>query len=197
MSGRKVGRCPPQEGLYVRKVGTSFRKSDTKISDAKTKKEFAMKPRGWMVALALLGTSTLLASAQDFKPANGNEYLPRLGDIMSAAQMRHQKLWFAGKAQNWQLAAFELRQLKANLADAAVLYSDIPVNHVTTMEGPLQAVSDAITDRDGRKFAKAVGDLTEGCNSCHRSVDRGFIVMRIPADQQLFSNQLFSLPGKP
>jgi len=156
-----------------------------------------MKPWSWTVVLALLGTSTLLASAQDLKPASGNEYLPRLGDIMTAAQTRHQKLWFAGKAQNWQLAAFELRQLKASLAEAAVLYSDIPVSHVATMEGPMQSVSDAITAKDGRKFAKAVGDLTEGCNSCHRSVDRGFIVMRIPADQQLFSNQLFSLPGKP
>ena len=156
-----------------------------------------MKRWSWTVALVLLGTSTLLAPAQDLKPSNGNEYLPRLGDIMSAAQTRHQKLWFAGKAQNWQLAAFELRQLKASLAEAAVLYSDIPVSHVATMEGPLQSVSEAITAKDGRKFAKAVGDLTEGCNSCHRSVDRGFIVMKIPADQQLFSNQLFSPPGKP
>ena len=160
-----------------------------------------MKPWSWTVApvivLAALGTSTLLASAQDHKPANGNEYLPRLGDIMNTVQTRHQKLWFAGKAQNWQLAAFELRQLKASLTEAVVLYSDLPVSNVATLEGPLQSVSDAITEKDGRKFAKAVGDLTEGCNACHQSVGRGFIVMRIPTDQQLFSNQLFSLPGKP
>ena len=155
-----------------------------------------MKPWAWMVALALFGASTLNAAAQDFKPANGNEYVPRLGDIMNTAQARHQKLWFAGKAQNWPLANFELGQIKASLTEAAVLYSDLPVNNVATLEGPLQSVSDAINDKDGRKFAKAVGDLTDGCNACHQSVGRGFIVIRIPADQQLFSNQLFTPQNK-
>jgi len=31
---------------------------------------------------------------------------------MNAVQSRHMKLWFAGKALNWELAAYELRQLE-------------------------------------------------------------------------------------
>jgi hypothetical protein len=145
----------------------------------------------------MLCASTALLSAQDLRSPSASEYVPRLGDIMSTAQTRHQKLWLAGKAQNWELAAFELRLLKASLVEAAVLYSGIPINNVTTLEAPLTSVAEAITAKDGKKFAKSVGDLTEGCNSCHRSMNRGFIVMRVPADQQPFGNQQFPLQGKP
>lgn len=156
-----------------------------------------MKLRGWMVALALLGTSTAFAVAQDLKSPSTGEYVPRLGDIMTTAQTRHQKLWFAGKAQNWELAAFELRLLKESLVEAAVLYSGIPISNVTTLEAPLQSVSDAITAKDGKKFAKAAGDLTEGCNACHRSMKRSFIVMKVPAELQPFGNQVFPPQAKP
>ena len=156
-----------------------------------------MRLRGWMVALALVGASGAFAAAQDLKAPDTGEYVPRLGDIMSAAQTRHQKLWMAAKAQNWELAAFELRQLKTSLVDAALLYSGIPISNVTTLEKPLQSVSDAITAKDGRMFAKALGDLTEGCNSCHRSMKRSFVVIKVPADQQPFGNQQFSPQGKP
>lgn len=155
-----------------------------------------MMPRAWMMALALMGAATAVA-AQDLKSPSADQYVPRLGDIMSAAQTRHQKLWLAGKAQNWELAAFELRQLKASLVEAAVLYSGIPVSNVTTLEPSLQATSDAIAAKDGRKFAKALGDLTEGCNACHRSMGRSFVVIKVPSDAQPFGNQQFAPQAKP
>jgi hypothetical protein len=37
---------------------------------------------------------------------------------MTAIQLRHMKLWFAGKALNWELAAYELRQLDTGLMEA-------------------------------------------------------------------------------
>jgi len=155
-----------------------------------------MMPRGLMLALALMGAATAVA-AQDLKSPSADQYVPRLGDIMGAAQTRHQKLWLAGKAQNWELAAYELRQLKASLVEAALLYSGIPVSNVTTLEPSLQATSEAIAAKDGRKFAKALGDLTEGCNACHRSMGRNFVVMKVPSDPQPFANQQFAPQAKP
>ena len=102
---------------------------------------------------------------------------------MTAIQLRHMKLWFAGKALNWELAAYELRQLDTGLMEAATLYPGIPVSDVTTMARPAKSIADAIEARDGRRFAKAVGELTDGCNACHQSVGRGFIVMRTPTEQ--------------
>jgi len=155
-----------------------------------------MRVRGWMLALAGLGAATAVA-AQDLKSPSADQYVPRLGDIMGAAQTRHHKLWMAGKAQNWELAAYELRQLKANLVEAAVFYSGIPVGNVTTLEPSLQSMSDAIDAKDSRKFAKGLGELTEGCNACHRSLKRSFVVMKVPSDQKPFANQQFAPTTRP
>ncbi|MGY3614916.1 hypothetical protein [Bradyrhizobium sp. USDA 10063] len=158
-----------------------------------------MKRRGVVGAVLLLMASIPLAMAQsDLKtPSSSDRYVPRLGDIMSAAQRQHQKLWLAATGQNWELAAYELSQLESSLAEAAMLYSGIPVSNVTTLKDPLQSVSDAIAAKDGRKFAKAYGYLTEGCNSCHASMSRSFIAIRVPTGPQPFANQLFPPQRKP
>jgi len=153
-----------------------------------------MKWRGLFVLLICV--SPLLAAAQtgvNLPPSQ--PYVPRLGDIMNAAQIRHMKLWFAGKSANWELAAYEVHQLKASLVEAATLYEGIPVTNVTTMAQPVQAVTDAIEAKDSKKFLKAYGDLTSGCNACHQSIGRGFVVMRAP-DLSPFSDQQFA-PPKP
>jgi len=149
-----------------------------------------MRFRGWTAALLMLCASIPLAAAQSGSDENGH-YVPQLGEIMNTVQTRHLKLYFAGKAQNWDLADFELRQLRASLVEAAVLYAGIPVSNVTTMAEPLQSLTDAIKAKDGRKFAAAMTGLTEGCNACHRSMNRGFIVLREPTEQP-FSNQVFA-----
>jgi len=153
-----------------------------------------MNWRGLIVLL--ICTSPFLAAAQTgVNPPPSSPYVPRLGDIMNAAQIRHIKLWFAGKSANWELAAYEVRQLKASLVEAASLYEGIPVTNVTTMVQPVQAVADAIEANDGKKFVKAYGDLTSGCNACHQSIGRGFIVIRVP-DVSPFSDQQFAPPKR-
>jgi hypothetical protein len=160
-----------------------------------------MRLRGYIVALLMVCSVAPLALAQsnqsnlNASPTN-EQYVPRLGDIMNAAQTRHIKLWFAGKSQNWDLAAYELRQLKAGLFEAAVLYEGIPVSNVTTMTKPIQSISDAIDARDFKRFTKAVGELTDGCNSCHQTMQRGFITMQMPTTSP-FSDQSFAPPKKP
>jgi hypothetical protein len=125
----------------------------------------------------------------------GEQYLPRLGDIMNAVQTRHIKLSLAGKAQNWELAAYELRQLKAGLLEAAVMYHGIPVSNVTTMNAPVQAIADAIAARESQGFVKASGELRAGCNACHQSMERGFIVIQPPTAAP-FGDQSFAPRGK-
>jgi hypothetical protein len=115
---------------------------------------------------------------------------------MNAAQLQHLKLWYAGKSKNWELANFELRQLTDSLAQAAIFYPGIPVSNVTTMKDPLLSVADAITAGDNKKFAASMRGLTDGCNACHTSMERGFIVIGIPTDQHPPANQIFTPSGK-
>ena len=158
-----------------------------------------IKPCSLVLTVILLGATLPFAIAQpDLQtPSPNGQYVPRLGEIMSAVQSQHHKLWLAAKAQNWELANYELRQLTAGLVQAAMLYSGIPVTNVTTLQTPLGSLADAIAAKDSRKFTKAMGDLTEGCNSCHRSMGRGFVVIRVPTELQPFGNQLFAPQAKP
>ena len=155
-----------------------------------------MKLRGYIAALLIACSLTPMAIAQPGTNAPATErYVPRLGDIMNAIQSRHIKLWFAGMARNWELADYELRQIEAGLVEAALLYQGIPVTNVTTMEEPARSITAAIEARDSKRFAKAVGELTDGCNACHQSIGRGFIVIQAPTTSP-FSNQSFAPRGK-
>jgi hypothetical protein len=151
-----------------------------------------------LASLSVPIAMTPLGLAQDGKfspPSEG--YIPRLGDIMSSIQLRHVKLWYAGQAADWDLAAFEYRQLKAGLVEAAGLYAGIPVSNVTTMADPMQSVEDAISARDVRRFSKTFSGLTEACNGCHVSMARTYIVIQVPTERQPLGDQLFSPRGKP
>jgi cytochrome c553 len=154
-----------------------------------------MKIRTLMLVLLVSAESMTLATAQSSRePMSRGESFPRLGDIMLAKQWRHIKLWFAGRQRNWDLAAYELAQLKASLADAATLYSNIPVSDVAIMVEPLQSINRAIEAKDSKSFGTAFNGLTAACNSCHREMGREFITIQVPAVSP-FSDQSFS-PSK-
>ena len=44
-------------------------------------------------------------------------YLPGLGEFMGRIQVDHAKLWLAGQARNWELADYELTELKEVFSD--------------------------------------------------------------------------------
>ena len=131
------------------------------------------------------------ASAED-RSAGGTSppYVPKLGDIMGATQLRHFKLWYAGREKNWSLANYELEQIKESFQDAMTLYPGLPVADMTTMEKPAASIGAAIKAKDGRKFATAFGALTTACNACHQSQGLGFIAIKVPTASP-FSNQVF------
>jgi hypothetical protein len=156
-----------------------------------------MTLRNWCVALAISAGAVTSAIAQsDFPPSLGaKKDAPRLVEVMSMAQLQHLKLWYAGKSKNWDLAAYELRQLTNSLAEAALFYPAIPVSNVTTMKEPLLSIADAVAAGDHRKFVASMRVLTEGCNSCHTSMGRGFIAIGVPTGEQPPANQIFSPLG--
>ena len=147
--------------------------------------------------LAVSAAATIPTSWAQSPPgaSNAERYIPQLANIMTAAQLQHLKLWSAGTAHNWPLAAYELRQLRESLVEAALLYRGIPVSNVTTLASSISVMTEAIDRKDPERFAKEFGVLTKGCNTCHQSMDRAFIVLRTPAEQP-FSNQAFQPKGK-
>jgi hypothetical protein len=143
------------------------------------------------VAAIAIGSAPFVVAAQTMQKSPA-----RLADVMSAVQFRHSKLWTAGQQKNWELAGYELELVKSSLNDAIALYTDIPVENITMIDPPIKSIESAIAARNGAAFGKAFGELTTGCNSCHQSTGRGFIVMTVPTASP-FGNQSFApRPGQ-
>jgi hypothetical protein len=136
----------------------------------------------WPIAALLMGILEIpIAFAQSGFPAPiGESYIPRLGQIMSVIQSQHMKLWLAGSARNWDLASFELAQLTDSIGEAATLYSGIPSTNVAKQTDPIKSISDAIAAKEKQAFSRTAESLTKGCNACHQSMRRSFIVIQVP-----------------
>ena len=129
-------------------------------------------------------------------------YVPGLGDFMTAyVQPHHIKLWFAGRAANWALAAYEANELAETFEDVATYQStwkDVPVAQlVKSLLAPaLHDVNLAIADRSPPRFKAAYVRLTAGCNACHRAAGHDFLVIKVPTLDS-FPDQEFLLRQAP
>jgi hypothetical protein len=133
-------------------------------------------------------------------PTAAPAYVPGLGELMAFQQMRHAKLWLAGKAGNWPLAAYEADELEEGFRDVARLHptqKDVPVPIdqaiETIMKEPLARLHDAIAKKDPKAFTETYDTLTEGCNACHQAANHGFNVVQRPSANP-FPNQAFAPP---
>jgi hypothetical protein len=124
-------------------------------------------------------------------------YTPGLGEIMTLTQMRHAKLWLAGQAANWPLAAYELDELREGMDDAATYHpthkdAPLPIDQLIDkmMKDPLEQLDKAVSARDQTRFTDAFDKLTEACNSCHKATNFGFNVVTRPTANP-YANQTF------
>jgi mono/diheme cytochrome c family protein len=137
----------------------------------------------WLAAAVAQAPSPTPSEPQRSKPAAG------LPDLMVTAQLRHMKLWFAGRLSNWKLAAYEFDRIRSALDDAAALYSGIRGSDEASRA--LLSVQKAIEAKDATGFVKAYTELTNACNACHRANDREFVTIQAPSNSP-FSDQLFA-----
>ena len=145
-----------------------------------------------VMATIMILTSAMLAGAQPAK----EPYEPGLGEFMTATQLRHAKLWFAGKNNNWALAGYEIDEIKEGLEDAARLHSTfdgVPVADMikTIIDPRIERLEKAIEGKNSSQFLAAFDELTKGCNSCHAAAGKPFIRIQRPSEPPL-SNQNFA-----
>jgi hypothetical protein len=144
--------------------------------------------------IAGVGLTVTLAFAAD-APKRG-EYVPGLGEFMSSAQVHHAKLWFAGTQGNWQLADFELDEIKETLEDAARFYptdKNLPIGQMIkqNLEPAFAQLKKVIDGKDVGSFPTAYDLMTKACNTCHAGTQHEFIRLQRPTAPPL-TNQIYA-----
>ncbi len=133
-------------------------------------------------------------------PAPGNQaaYIPHTGEIMGLIQMRHAKLWLAGSGANWELADYELSEIKEGLDDVVKYHpvfkkTGAPIAAMLNkfVDRPLEETRKAIEAKDSARFEQGFHDLTKACNACHHAAGRGYIKIVRPGASS-WANQEFA-----
>jgi hypothetical protein len=138
--------------------------------------------------------TALQAQVDSLQRRMSNSYIPGLGEFMSGIQVHHEKLWFAGTAQNWKLANFEIDEIREALDDIQRFCTDRPeIASIPMILPPMDSISKAVAQQDLPRFKSAFVLLTYTCNNCHRATKHEFNVIQIPTTPP-FSNQVFTKP---
>jgi len=118
-------------------------------------------------------------------------YKPGLGEFMTEIQLHHAKLWFAGKNANWELANFEMGEIRESIDAIQQYCTDRPeIRELPLINPPLDSLKMAITGRNKILFNSSFILLTNTCNNCHQVTKHGFNIIRIP-DTPPVTNQVF------
>ncbi|MBU6199465.1 MAG: hypothetical protein KGI64_04830 [Xanthomonadaceae bacterium] len=115
-------------------------------------------------------------------------YRPELGEQMLILQIRHARLWFAGEAENWNLATYEVQELKEALDAVAKYNADDanlqPLRLADVMpamtRGPIADLRKAVDSKNKAAFEKAFDGLSVACTGCHHVAGNDMLVIQRP-----------------
>ncbi len=143
-----------------------------------------------VVVVGFVGGLSLVALAEEQDARQ-----PTLADLMTLAQLRHFKLWYAHKEDNWKLAAYELDLFENTISRVKNLYPKVSSiaqdNLIREKTAPAMAeLHRAINDKNNSRFEAAFVKITTACNECHQAAGFDFIVVTTPT-RSLYSNQNF------
>jgi hypothetical protein len=139
---------------------------------------------------------TLQKRTDSLEKIIARSYKPGFGELMLSVQVHHNKLWFAGSNENWELAGFEVNEIMEMIEN--IKNFEAGRKETVKIDMILQAMDSmnvAIEKKDKIIFTRSFHLLTNTCNNCHNAVDFGFNVVKVPGVSP-FPNQDFSKPSK-
>ncbi len=155
-----------------------------------------------LASVALLALPGAACQQPAKAPPTTDAYAPGLGELMTLQQMRHTKLWLAGEAGNWPLAAYEIKELGEGFDDIVKFHPTHEESPVAPKDaiprmvaGPVAAISAAVAKKDAGGFEQSYDTLTKACNDCHQATNFGFNVVQRPA-MNPYPNQVFAPAAK-
>jgi len=120
--------------------------------------------------------------------------------MIGTIQPRHERIWRAEQAGDWDFAAYELGNLRGafgRLGRAHPMEQNTPLPDMieSVTKQPFEDLKGAIDRRDDVEFGKAYDALSEACNSCHQALNHGTIVIGRPAGASQ-SDLIFGKAGR-
>ncbi len=124
-----------------------------------------------------------------------------LDPLMLRMQIHTEKLYYAGKAENWELTGFYLHEVDENIEDleaAQIIEEGVDVGkRARDLIGPrVEALEEAVKNQSRSAFISGYGTLIDGCNQCHGATEHGFIHIEVPKGPTRYS-QRFAPVGAP
>jgi hypothetical protein len=132
--------------------------------------------------------------------ANAKASAPGLGEYMSTIQLHAGKLWFAAKASNWELAAYELDELKETMEAAKSLNVEkkgVKISGVldSVLQTQVAQLAESIKSEKPAEFQKSYDETLSACNGCHTEAGYKFIHIIRPMAPPV-TNQRWEISSK-
>lgn len=147
------------------------------------------------------GLATIQVSRKQVQEelAGAKELAPGLGEYMTTLQLHTGKLWFAAKAGNWELAAYEIHELEETMESVKKLNVEkngVNISGVldSVLKTQIAQLEDAIERKSQAEFHKAYEETLSACNGCHTESGHKFIQVIRPTAPPV-TNQRWKMSG--
>jgi hypothetical protein len=108
--------------------------------------------------------------------------MPGMAEIMPLVGTRIWKCYYAGKARNRALAAFQLKEAVNLMEKGAILRPKYAEDMDKFVSGIVGTVGKAIETQDWAAFERAFETMVEQANAYHEQYDKGYLRWKIPSE---------------
>src|SRR5262245_11744495 len=124
---------------------------------------------------------------------------PGLGEYMTTIQLHAGKLWFAAKALNWELADYEVDELKETMEAAKSLNAEkngVKISAVldSVVQTQVAQLAEAIKGKSPSEFQKSYDETLSACNGCHAEAGYKFIHIVRPSAPPVTNQRWEAVP---
>jgi len=131
--------------------------------------------------------------------ATAKELAPGLGEYMTTIQLHAGKLWFAAKASNWELADYELDELKETIEAAKALNAEkngVKISGVldSVLQTQVAQLAESIKRKSPTEFQKLYDETLSACNGCHTEAGYKFIHIVRPSASPVSNQKWETVP---
>jgi hypothetical protein len=115
-----------------------------------------------------------------FDLSNLGLVLPGMAEIMPLIGARIWKCYYAGRAHNKPLAAFQLKEAAGLMEKGAFMRPKYSDNVDTFIATEMAAVKRAIDAEDWAAFETAFTSMVDAANAYHETYDKAFLRWKVP-----------------